>query len=242
MQSERQNHETLIRMGITALGLVGIVGCAGVAGTVAEPGGLVANANVASNANAVPSSAVPQEAPTYYADVLPIVAENCVDCHQPQGKDLGGMVAPFSLASYEDAKPWARVMALRVTEGTMPPWHPHPVHKGTFVGERYLADEDKETIVAWADAGAPAGDPAAVPAKTKAVLESILTKSQDSRDWWIGEPDLVLGFAEPYFVEDEIRDLNVTVNLQVDGQTLATAVHRADRDAATRSFSPVPAY
>ena len=34
----------------------------------------------------------------------------------------------------------------------------------------------------------------------------------------------------------------VTVNLQVDGQTLATAVHRADRDAVTRSFSPVPAY
>ncbi|GAB4212474.1 MAG: hypothetical protein OHK0013_35260 [Sandaracinaceae bacterium] len=34
----------------------------------------------------------------------------------------------------------------------------------------------------------------------------------------------------------------ITVNLQVDGTTLATAVHRADRDAATRSFSPVPAY
>ena len=34
----------------------------------------------------------------------------------------------------------------------------------------------------------------------------------------------------------------VTVHLQVDGQTLATAVHRANRDAATRSFSPVPAY
>jgi len=34
----------------------------------------------------------------------------------------------------------------------------------------------------------------------------------------------------------------VTINLQVDGTTLATAVHRADRDSATRSFSPVPAY
>ncbi len=34
----------------------------------------------------------------------------------------------------------------------------------------------------------------------------------------------------------------VVVQLQVDGQTLATAVHRADRDAAGRSFSPVPAY
>jgi TP901 family phage tail tape measure protein len=34
----------------------------------------------------------------------------------------------------------------------------------------------------------------------------------------------------------------VTINLQVDGTTLATAVHRTDRDSATRSFSPVPAY
>jgi hypothetical protein len=34
----------------------------------------------------------------------------------------------------------------------------------------------------------------------------------------------------------------ITVNLQVDGTTLATAVHRADRDTATRSFSPVPPY
>ena len=34
----------------------------------------------------------------------------------------------------------------------------------------------------------------------------------------------------------------IPVNLQVDGTTLATAVHRADRDSATRSFSPVPAY
>jgi TP901 family phage tail tape measure protein len=34
----------------------------------------------------------------------------------------------------------------------------------------------------------------------------------------------------------------ITVHLQVDGATVATAVHRANRDAATRSFSPVPAY
>lgn len=34
----------------------------------------------------------------------------------------------------------------------------------------------------------------------------------------------------------------VTVNLQVDGATLASVVHRADRDAATRGFSPVPTY
>jgi TP901 family phage tail tape measure protein len=35
---------------------------------------------------------------------------------------------------------------------------------------------------------------------------------------------------------------SVVVHLEVDGQTLATAVHRADQDSATRTFSPVPAY
>ena len=44
------------------------------------------------------------DAPTWYKDVLPIVTANCVDCHQPQGKNMGGMVAPFSLLSYDDAR------------------------------------------------------------------------------------------------------------------------------------------
>jgi TP901 family phage tail tape measure protein len=33
----------------------------------------------------------------------------------------------------------------------------------------------------------------------------------------------------------------VNINLQVDGQTIATAVHKANADGAARSFSPVPA-
>ncbi|MCA9628665.1 MAG: phage tail tape measure protein, partial [Myxococcales bacterium] len=32
------------------------------------------------------------------------------------------------------------------------------------------------------------------------------------------------------------------INVQVDGETIARANHRAERDVATRSFSPVPAY
>lgn len=34
----------------------------------------------------------------------------------------------------------------------------------------------------------------------------------------------------------------VVVNVQVDGQTVARAVHKAGSDTAARSFSPVPAY
>jgi TP901 family phage tail tape measure protein len=33
-----------------------------------------------------------------------------------------------------------------------------------------------------------------------------------------------------------------TINVQVDGETIARATHRAEREAASRSFSPVPAY
>lgn len=34
----------------------------------------------------------------------------------------------------------------------------------------------------------------------------------------------------------------VLVSLQVDGEVLAQATARAERDAASRSFSPMPAY
>src|SRR5690606_37037638 len=112
----------------------------------------------------------------------------------------------------EEAKPWARVMALRVSQGTMPPWHAHPMHKGTFVGERYLEEADKQTIIAWAEAGAPEGNPADTPPSGAAAQKK---KDVKRGEWWIGEPDLVLELAEPYYVEDEIRDLNVGVNLVI---------------------------
>ncbi|MDX1566830.1 MAG: hypothetical protein R3223_03455 [Longimicrobiales bacterium] len=148
-------------------------------------------------------------APTWHEDVAPIVAENCVDCHQPQGKNMGGMVAPFSLMSYEEARPWARMMAHMVETRQMPPWHAHPIHRGTFEQELYLEDADIRTIVQWAEAGAPEGDPA------NSSVEFALNEQEHEGEWWIGEPDLVMAFAEPYHVEDEIEDLNVNVNVQV---------------------------
>lgn len=186
------------------LALLAFSGCAGTTNT--DVGTVVAGAPMAAAAE------VHANAPTYYADVLPIVAANCVDCHQTQGKNMGGMVAPFAFTSYEDTAPWAKVMALAVEERRMPPWDAHPMFLGKFEGERYLSEEDIQTIVDWAEAGAPAGDPAEAPAGLLAGTEVAETHSSE---WWIGDPDLVLTFAEPYKVEDEIRDLNVGVNLVV---------------------------
>lgn len=150
--------------------------------------------------------------PTYYADVAPIMIENCVACHQPQGLNLGGMVAPMSFLTYEETRPWAPIIAHVVAEGIMPPWHAHPSHQGTFVGELYLEEAEKQTLITWASNGAPAGDPAEAPEAFAALGKAAAT---ERGEWWIGEPDLVLNFREPFVVPGEVIDMNVGVNLIV---------------------------
>jgi mono/diheme cytochrome c family protein len=72
------------------------------------------------------------ENPTFYADVLPILQENCQACHQPEGLNMGGMVAPMSLVTYEEVRPWAPVIAEVIASGKMPPWSAADMHRGTF--------------------------------------------------------------------------------------------------------------
>ena len=48
------------------------------------------------------STLAAQTTPTFYKDVLPILQANCQGCHRP------GEVAPMSLLTYEQARPWAR--------------------------------------------------------------------------------------------------------------------------------------
>jgi hypothetical protein len=191
---------------------VGLAGASLAVGLVAA--GCAANqpppANQAGLTGGTLAAAATHTGPTWYADVLPIVSENCVACHQPQGMNMGGMVAPMSLRTYEDAAPFAQLMALRVAAGEMPPWDAHPMFKGKFIGEMYLEEEEKRTIVAWAEAGAPAGNPADAPSQ----LMSAIAADQPG-EWWIGEPDIVLAFGEPYVVQDEWRDVNVGVNLVI---------------------------
>ena len=88
--------------------------------------------------------------PTFYKDVLPILQNNCQTCHRP------GEVAPMSLISYEDARPWARSIKTKTTAKQMPPWFADSEY-GLFANERKLSSREIATLAAWADAGAPAG-------------------------------------------------------------------------------------
>ena len=88
---------------------------------------------------------------TFQKDVAPIFQKNCQGCHRP------GQIAPMSLLTYKDARPWARSIKNAVTAKTMPPWFADPNY-GHILNARRLNQSDIETIANWADAGAPEGD------------------------------------------------------------------------------------
>src|SRR6202453_3083217 len=89
--------------------------------------------------------------PTFNKDVLPILQKNCQGCHRP------GEVAPMSLITYNDARPWAKAMKTAVVTEKMPPWFADPNY-GHFANDRRLSKTEIDTLVAWADNGAPEGD------------------------------------------------------------------------------------
>jgi mono/diheme cytochrome c family protein len=69
---------------------------------------------------------------TFNKDVLPIVQKNCQGCHRP------GEAAPFSLLTYESARPWAKAIKAAVVSRKMPPWQADPKF-GHFLNDPRLS-------------------------------------------------------------------------------------------------------
>jgi hypothetical protein len=120
---------------------------------------------------------------TFTRDVAPIVFENCAYCHRP------GEVAPFSLLSYKDARPWARAIKQQVSLRHMPPWNADPQY-GDFRNPRVLSEKQIATLVAWVDGGAREGNPADLP-----------PVPQFADGWQIGTPDLIVTMPEPVKIQ-----------------------------------------
>ena len=123
---------------------------------------------------------------TFTKDIAPILQRSCQNCHRP------GQVAPMSLLTYEDARPWARAMkqrtAIRDKMGAMPPWY---IEKNIgiqhFKNDPSLNDEEIAKIAKWADSGAPRGNPADLPPPRV---------WPDGNTWTLGPPDLIVESPE----------------------------------------------
>ena len=129
---------------------------------------------------ALPAQAAGEEV-TFSKDIAPILHRSCVQCHRP------GSIAPMSLISYEDARPWARAIREKTSLAPndperMPPWF---IEKNVgiqqFKDDPSLTDEEIALIATWVASGAPRGDPADMPAIDLA-----------DREWSVGTPDLIV--------------------------------------------------
>ena len=100
--------------------------------------------------------------PTFTKDVAPIFQNKCESCHRPDS------IAPMSLQTYAEARPWARSIRDRVASRNMPPWHIDPnVGIQHYQNDRSLTQKEIDTIVKWASNGAPQGEPEDMPAPIK---------------------------------------------------------------------------
>jgi hypothetical protein len=150
-----------------------------------------------------------------YADVQPIFREHCMACHRP------GEIAPMSLLTYEETRPWARSIRKEVKRRSMPPWHADRQHS-EFRNDVSLTDEEVQRIIHWVDSGAERGNPAEIP------------PPPDFVDGWqvaniLGRPpDVVLYMQEEFTIpasgEDINKDFQIPTNFTRDYWVIASEV------------------
>ena len=138
---------------------------------------------------------------TFTKDVAPIFYKNCTGCHRP------GEIAPMSLLTYNEARPWAKSIREKVANREMPPWHADPKY-GEWRNDRRISQEAINTILAWVNSGAKEGDPKDLP-----------PMPEYTHGWKIGKPDQTFSAPEQSVPADGVVDyqyLTVPTNFKED--------------------------
>ncbi|MEE2815408.1 MAG: redoxin family protein [Actinomycetota bacterium] len=132
-----------------------------------------------------PPSAPTREGPFTRAGA-PIAQRHCLECHRD------GAEAPFALRDYDDFADRADMIAEVVRQRRMPPWFAHRGHL-SFENDRRLTDEERQTILDWANGDRARGDSSDLPPP----------REFPQSEWRIGDPDLVLKVPVPIRVPAE---------------------------------------
>jgi peroxiredoxin len=115
------------------------------------------------------------EVPSYSKEVAPLLRQNCVECHRPEG------IGPWPMTGYSHVKHYARMIEEVLLTRRMPPWDPDPDY-GKFANAHVLTAPETQTLVRWVEGGSPRGEGADPLTEPLAPLP----------DWPLGEPDRVL--------------------------------------------------
>ncbi len=142
---------------------------------------------------------------TYTRDIAPLFQAKCVECHRPEG------LAPFSMQSFEEVRPWVKAIRKEVHDGRMPPWGLDP-EVGQWSNDPTFTQQELATLDAWFEAGTPRGNPADMP-----------EPKEFHEDWSIGEPDIIYEMPEEIVIPAEgvmpyqyhVTELNIEEDLYV---------------------------
>ena len=145
---------------------------------------------------------------TFNKQIAPIIFNNCSSCHRP------GEAAPFSLLSYKDVVPKARLIAAVTSSRQMPPWKAEPASY-PYRDERRLTDSQIVMIRDWVKQGMPEGKTEDRPEPPKF-----------SSGWMLGEPDLVVEMPAGYHVPADGPDIyrNIVIPLGLKEDKWVTAI------------------
>ena len=123
-----------------------------------------------------------QEAITYNSHVGKIINENCVVCHREGG------IGPMQFTNFEQVRPWAPLIQLKVANREMPPYaYDHGIGIQKLQGDWRLSQQEIDTVVAWVNQGAPLGDADITPPAVDLPDPAAWTFAAE-----LGEPDLVI--------------------------------------------------
>jgi hypothetical protein len=155
-----------------------------------------------------------QPALTFSRDIAPIFYRHCVVCHHP------GDIAPMSLLTYKEARPWAAAIREAVVSRKMPPWLADPA-VGHWSNDPRLSDAEIQTIRSWVEGPKLEGDPKEMP-PTPSFPDG----------WKIGKPDAVV--AIPIHTldakgPDEYSYIDVPTHFQEDRWIIAAELRPGNR-------------
>jgi len=164
----------------------------------------------------VSANSGPKKEVTFNRDVAPIFYKNCAECHRAND------IAPMSLMSFKESRPWARSIKEKVISREMPPWSPDPKY-GEFTNDHRLSQADIDKIVAWVDQGAKEGD----------AKDLVVPEFKTTDGWRIGKPDAVFDLGQEFKVTpgmpDTIQNFIVPTNFKEDKWVTAAEILPGNR-------------
>ena len=111
---------------------------------------------------------------SYSETIAPLLEEKCTACH------VAGGIAPWAMSEYLMVKGSLMIREVLRTR-RMLPWHLDP-EVGEWQHDASLKSEERATLIAWTEAGAPRGEGP----------DPLLAIQPPTEEWPLGEPDLIL--------------------------------------------------